>query len=58
MNMMTMEFAVSIPPPYFDTFTITEDEEKQKELEQRIDKFLLESMVGGTKIPSNPFLIL
>jgi hypothetical protein len=56
MNMMSMEFAVS--PPYFDASTVTDDQVEQTELDERIDKFVLDSMVGGATIPSKTFIIL
>jgi hypothetical protein len=56
MNMMMTEFAVS--PPYFDTTTITNDEREQYQLEERIDQFVMENMVGGGDIPSKTFIIL
>ncbi len=46
------------PPPYFDTSTITDNEVQQNALDERIDKFVLESMIGGATIPSKTFIIL
>jgi hypothetical protein len=56
MNMMTTKVAVL--PPYFDTTTITDDEREQYQLEERIDQFVMENMVGGGDIPSKTFIIL